>query len=52
MYLYGVKPEDAKERISLLTKELNHHNRLYYVEANPQITDQAFDALLKELEQL
>jgi len=47
-----VKPEQARERIALLTRELNHHNRLYYVEANPQISDQAFDILLKELEAL
>lgn len=47
-----MKPEQARERIALLTRELNHHNRLYYVEANPQISDQAFDILLKELEAL
>ena len=47
-----MKPEEARDRIALLTKEINHHNRLYYVEANPQISDAAFDALLKELELL
>ena len=47
-----MNPEEARERIALLTKEINYHNRLYYVEANPQISDAAFDALLKELEKL
>lgn len=41
--------QDAKTRISLLTKELKHHNYLYYVKAEPIISDQEFDALLKEL---
>ncbi|MFM7723621.1 MAG: NAD-dependent DNA ligase LigA [Bacteroidota bacterium] len=45
-----MKPEEARERIALLTKEINYHNRLYYVDAAPEISDIAFDALLKELE--
>lgn len=46
-------PEDqARERIDALTRDLQRHNRLYYVEARPAITDQAFDALLKELQEL
>ena len=44
--------EIAKERIDTLTADLNHHNHLYYVENNPIISDQQFDLLLKELEQL
>jgi DNA ligase (NAD+) len=47
-----VNPEEARERIALLIKEINYHNRLYYVEAAPEIPDTAFDALLKELEKL
>ncbi|MCB1135487.1 MAG: NAD-dependent DNA ligase LigA [Chlamydiia bacterium] len=27
-----------------------HHNKLYYVDHNPEITDQEFDALLRDLE--
>jgi DNA ligase (NAD+) len=44
--------EVAAERISQLTKELNLHNYLYYVEAKPVISDYEFDKLLKELETL
>jgi len=47
-----VNPEEARERIALLIKEINYHNRLYYVEAAPEIPDTSFDALLKELEKL
>lgn len=52
MYLYGVNPEEAKARILSLSAELNRHNDLYYIQAKPEITDQAFDFLLKELESL
>jgi DNA ligase (NAD+) len=43
---------EAQQRISQLTSELNAHNHNYYVESNPTISDQEFDFLLKELEQL
>ncbi|HEY0008948.1 MAG TPA: NAD-dependent DNA ligase LigA [Tepidisphaeraceae bacterium] len=36
-------------RIDQLRRELNHHNKLYYVDAKPEITDQAYDALMAEL---
>lgn len=52
MYLYDVNPEEAKVRILSLSAELNRHNDLYYIQAKPEITDQAFDFLLKELESL
>ncbi len=42
----------AKERMAELTASLNHHNHLYYVENSPVISDQEFDMLLKELENL
>lgn len=35
-----------------LRAELEHHNRLYYQEATPEITDQQYDALLLELAEL
>lgn len=35
-----------------LAAEIERHNRLYYVDATPEITDFEFDALLKELEAL
>ena len=45
-------PADPKSRIAELTEELRRHNRLYYVEAQPVISDKAYDELLKELEAL
>lgn len=44
--------EEIAQRIELLRKELNHHNYLYYVMANPVISDFDFDILLKELQSL
>jgi DNA ligase (NAD+) len=52
VYLYDVNPEEAKARILSLSAELNRHNDLYYIQAKPEISDQAFDFLLKELESL
>lgn len=40
------------ERIKQLTDELNYHNRKYYVEDNPEISDYDYDMMLRELEQL
>jgi len=42
-------PLEAKQEIERLTKELNHHNHLYYVESTPQISDFDFDMLLNKL---
>lgn len=44
--------EDAKHKIHALTEVLNKHNYLYYVLAAPEISDFAFDGLLKELADL
>jgi DNA ligase (NAD+) len=52
VYLYDVNPEEAKARILSLSAELNRHNDLYYIQAKPEISDQEFDFLLKELESL
>jgi DNA ligase (NAD+) len=41
---------EAASRAVFLSAELHRHNRLYYVEAHPEISDQQFDALLKELQ--
>lgn len=40
------------ERITELREQLNRHNRLYYVENNPEISDRDYDMLMKELEAL
>ncbi|MCA9069523.1 MAG: NAD-dependent DNA ligase LigA, partial [Planctomycetaceae bacterium] len=39
-------------KIQKLRDELNRHNYLYYVEAQPEVTDLEFDMMLKELEKL
>ena len=40
------------QRIETLRRELRRHNRLYYVEAKPEISDRQYDALLAELAEL
>src|SRR5688572_22124361 len=42
----------AAKRIELLREEIDRHNRLYYVDAAPEISDFDFDQLLKELQEL
>lgn len=41
-----------EERIQSLRSQIDHHNRLYYLDARPEITDQEFDALLRDLQAL
>ena len=41
-----------KDAYDKLTQEIWNHNRLYYVEHNPIISDQEFDYLLKKLEDI
>lgn len=43
---------EIKEKIEELRSELERHNRLYYIENDPEISDYEFDQKLKELEQL
>lgn len=43
---------EAEARAALLRKEIDRHNRLYYVQAEPEISDQEFDALLRELQEI
>lgn len=43
---------DAQKRIDQLRQEINRHNRLYYVDAAPVISDREYDLLYKELQQL
>jgi DNA ligase (NAD+) len=40
---------EAAERADELRRQLAHHNRLYYVLDDPEIGDDAYDALLDEL---
>lgn len=43
---------DEKERILQLRASLEAHNRAYYVDNRPQISDKEFDDLMHELERL
>ena len=44
--------EDAKRRIEELRTEISEHDRRYYVEAAPSISDQEYDGLYRELREL
>ena len=41
-----------RERVLALRAEIEHHNRLYYVEDAPEITDTEYDRLFRELQAL
>ena len=43
---------DAKKEIEQLTEELLEHNRKYYEEDNPSISDYEYDMLLRKLMKL
>ncbi|MEI6238410.1 MAG: NAD-dependent DNA ligase LigA [bacterium] len=45
-------PESVKDRVKKLKGLLEKHRYLYHVLDKPEITDEAYDSLLKELEQL
>jgi len=42
----------AQERIAFLIREIERHNRLYYENDSPEITDAEYDALFRELQEL
>jgi len=42
----------ARERVAELRATLVHHERLYYVEDSPEISDAEFDGLMRELQAL
>ncbi len=44
--------EKAEKRIARLRQEIRRHEHLYYVLAAPEISDQAYDALERELREL
>jgi DNA ligase (NAD+) len=45
-------PAAAARRVARLRREIRRHDRLYYVEARPQISDAEYDALVRELAEL
>ena len=47
-----VKVNDRKARIQKLRKELTEHNKKYFEQDNPSISDAEYDSLLEQLRQL
>jgi DNA ligase (NAD+) len=45
-------PSAAAERAAALRHEISHHAHLYYVLDSPEISDAAYDALVRELESI
>ena len=45
-------PDSAKQRIDALRTEIRRHDYLYYVKNRPEISDDAYDQLFRELSQL
>jgi len=46
------KGGDPKHEIAVLRTAINRHNRLYYVEAAPEISDREYDRLMERLQTL
>ena len=44
--------EDVKQKIENLRQQIEYHRNRYYMEDNPEITDDAFDSLMEELKSL
>jgi len=44
--------KQATQKIKKLREEISHHEKKYYVDNDPQISDYEFDLLVKELEEL
>lgn len=42
----------ARSRVDELCREIDRHNRLYYLDDRPEISDAAYDTLLRELQHL
>ena len=47
-----IKDADMRERIEALRERVRYHNRRYYIEDAPEISDAEYDTLYKELETL
>lgn len=47
-----MKRAEARKRIDALTRELRHHDELYYVHDRPEIADAEYDRLFHELKEL
>ncbi|MGC9308437.1 MAG: NAD-dependent DNA ligase LigA [Thermoplasmatota archaeon] len=50
--LRSLSREDARQEIQELRDDIRHHNYLYYVKNEPEISDAEYDRLVKQLELL
>ena len=48
----SLSEEDAKAKIESLRKEIEHHTYLYYAQDEPEISDGAYDSLMRALRKL
>ena len=48
----AIQPSDPEKRVLELSQQLEHHNKLYYQDAEPEISDAEYDALMNELKKL
>ncbi|MDO8136407.1 MAG: NAD-dependent DNA ligase LigA [Candidatus Brocadiales bacterium] len=46
------KEKDVQKRIDELRRQIRYHDRKYYIEAQPEITDYEYDQLVRELQRL
>ena len=44
--------EDVQQRIAALRDEIDYHSRVYYALDAPEISDAAYDSLMRELQDL
>src|SRR3984893_12619824 len=44
--------KDIEKKIEVLREKIRHHEHLYYVIDQPEISDTEFDALVRQLQQL
>jgi DNA ligase (NAD+) len=49
---FVIVSESARQRAAELRRQLEHHNKRYYVDDDPEIGDDAYDALLNELREI
>ena len=49
LFSQAARSDSPQGRISELRKTIAHHDRLYYEQAKPEITDREYDALYREL---
>jgi DNA ligase (NAD+) len=44
--------DTTKKKMKELREEIRHHDYLYYIKNNPEISDKEYDELVKKLEDL